>query len=459
VVLTMRSDFLGDCAQFRDLPETLNDSQYLIPRLTREQLRSANAGPVAVGGATIAPRLVNRLLNDTGDNPDQLPILQHALMRTWDYWEDQGQPERAIDLEHYEAIGGMSAALSRHADQIYAGLPNDKSRQIAETLFRRLTDRGPDNRDIRRPTTLTEICTVANASEAEVVAVVDEFRGARRSFLMPPVGVPLHGSTVVDISHESLMRNWQRLGEWVGDEAQAATIYKRLAETAELHEKGEAGYWRDPELTIGLTWLEEKQPNLLWAQRYAHNFEQSIAFLEQSASAKESEVIESEKRRKREINRLRTFLVLLGGLTFLASGTALYALQQQQEASHQTQIAKQSAKLATLAAEKAQESERETMIALKATQTAERRVEQERLMAIVAKDKAQEQQIVAEEARVAEAEQRQIAVDALLRAEAGEADASQQASTLRRRSLDYSSRRHRAFSKHDDSRSTSASEY
>jgi hypothetical protein len=32
-------------------------------------------------------------------------------------------------------------------------------------------------------------------------------------------------------------------------------------------------------------------------------------------------------------------------------------------------------------------------------------------------------------------------------------------STLRRRSLDYSSRRHRAFSKHDDSRSTSASEY
>jgi energy-coupling factor transporter ATP-binding protein EcfA2 len=74
VVLTMRSDFLGDCAQFRDLPEAMNDSQYLTPRLTRDQLQQAIAAPVAVGGATIAPRLVSRLLNDVGDNPDQLPF-------------------------------------------------------------------------------------------------------------------------------------------------------------------------------------------------------------------------------------------------------------------------------------------------------------------------------------------------------------------------------------------------
>ena len=84
VVLTMRSDYLGDCAQFWDLPEAINDGQYLIPRLTREQRREVITGPVAVGGAVITPRLVNRLLNDVGDDPDQLPILQHALMRTWD---------------------------------------------------------------------------------------------------------------------------------------------------------------------------------------------------------------------------------------------------------------------------------------------------------------------------------------------------------------------------------------
>ena len=95
VVLTMRSDFLGDCAQFRDLPEAINDGQYLIPRMTRDQRRQAIEGPVAVGGADITPRLVQRLLNDVGDNPDQLPILQHALMRTWDTWLDDRADVRA----------------------------------------------------------------------------------------------------------------------------------------------------------------------------------------------------------------------------------------------------------------------------------------------------------------------------------------------------------------------------
>jgi hypothetical protein len=107
IALTMWSDFLGDCAQFRDLPEALNRSQFLIPRMTRDQQREAIEGPVAVGGATIEPRLVQRLLNDMGDDPDQLPILQHALMRTWDTWCKDGGPEIPLDLAHYEAIGTM----------------------------------------------------------------------------------------------------------------------------------------------------------------------------------------------------------------------------------------------------------------------------------------------------------------------------------------------------------------
>jgi hypothetical protein len=118
VVLTMRADYLGDCAQFRNLPEAINEGQYLIPRMTREQLRAAITGPVAVGGACgdtgagkITPRLVNRLLNDVGDHPDQLPILQQALTRTWDYWAQHRKDDEPIDLHHYEAIGSMAKAL------------------------------------------------------------------------------------------------------------------------------------------------------------------------------------------------------------------------------------------------------------------------------------------------------------------------------------------------------------
>ena len=118
VVLTMRSDFLGDCSKFRGLPERINDSQFLVPRMTRVQRQSAIEGPVAVGGSKVSRRLVQRLLNDLGDNPDQLPILQHALMRTWNNWlEDDG--EEPIDISHYEAIGGMAEALSMHGDEIF----------------------------------------------------------------------------------------------------------------------------------------------------------------------------------------------------------------------------------------------------------------------------------------------------------------------------------------------------
>ena len=86
IVITMRSDFIGDCARFPDLAENVTAGMYLIPRMTREQRRSAIADPVGVGGGCISIRLVNRLLNEVGDNPDQLPVLQHSLMRTWEHW-------------------------------------------------------------------------------------------------------------------------------------------------------------------------------------------------------------------------------------------------------------------------------------------------------------------------------------------------------------------------------------
>src|ERR1043165_8910105 len=238
VVPTMRSDFLGDCAQFQGLPEAINDGQYLIPRMTRDERRFAVKGPVGVARGKISEPLINRLLNDVGDNPDQLPILQHALMRTWEHWQAHRRDGEPLGLEHYEAIGTMSDALSRHADEAYNELPDEKSRKIAERLFKALSERGVDNREIRRPTRLDTICKITGASTAEVIRVIDVFRGGGRSFLMPPIGTELHADSVIDISHESLIRNWQRLKQWVNEEAQSVRVYRRVAETAVLHREG-----------------------------------------------------------------------------------------------------------------------------------------------------------------------------------------------------------------------------
>ena len=89
VVLTMRSDFIGDCMNFRGLPEAVNAGLFLVGRMTREGLRSAVSGPVAVAGGSVTPRLVNRILNDIGDDHDQLPVVQHALMRMWEFWSSR----------------------------------------------------------------------------------------------------------------------------------------------------------------------------------------------------------------------------------------------------------------------------------------------------------------------------------------------------------------------------------
>jgi energy-coupling factor transporter ATP-binding protein EcfA2 len=299
IVITMRSDYLGDCAQFHDLPETINEGMYLIPRMTRDQRREAITGPVAVGGGQIAPRLVNRLLNDVTENPDQLPILQHALMRTWDFWVANHSNAEPIDLRHYEAIGGMTEALSRQADEAYDELPNERGRLIAEKMFKRLTEKGPDNRETRRPSSVRELCEVAGASESELCAVIDVFRCSGRSFLMPSWDTPLNAESIIDISHESLIRGWQRLRRWVDEEAASAETYRRLAETAELYKVGEAGLWRDPaDLQPALKWRELTQPAKAWGDRYHPGFQEAIEFLEQSKAARDADVAERTKQRR-----------------------------------------------------------------------------------------------------------------------------------------------------------------
>ncbi|HEU4767440.1 MAG TPA: hypothetical protein VFS77_08690, partial [Pyrinomonadaceae bacterium] len=305
VVLTMRSDFLGDCAQFQGLPEAINDGQYLIPRMTRDERRFAVTGPVGVTRGKISEPLVNRLLNDVGDNPDQLPILQHALMRTWEHWKRHRRNGEPIGMEHYEAIGTMSDALSRHADEAFNELPDERSRTIAQKLFKALTERGADNREIRRPTRMDALCDIAGASMQEMTTVIDVFRVAGRSFLMPPAGVPLRPDTVVDISHESLIRNWQRLKDWVNEEAQAARIYRRLAEAAVLHREGSEGLIQDPALQIAIDWHQLNKPNAAWAERYNPEFEEAITYLDQSTRARDAAVAERERLRNAELERER----------------------------------------------------------------------------------------------------------------------------------------------------------
>src|SRR6516165_8269892 len=327
VVITMRSDYIGDCARYRDLPEAVTSGLYLIPRMTREQWRAAIIEPVRVGRGTIAPRLVVRLLNDVGDDPDQLPILQHALMRTWDYWTARRDEERPIDLDDYLEIGRMSEALSQHADEAYDGLPNDRFRAIARRMFQALTEKGADNREARRPTTVATLADVADAPVSDIIRIVEDFRRPGRSFLMPPAHVVLGPDSVIDISHESLIRGWRRLRQWVEEEAESAKIYRRLAETAALHKLGTAGLWHDPDLEHALTWRDQENPNRAWADRYNPDFALAMAFLKRSRDAREMEQRQKEATRWRALAASLVAAAVLGIVAVVAVANWLSAQQ------------------------------------------------------------------------------------------------------------------------------------
>jgi energy-coupling factor transporter ATP-binding protein EcfA2 len=335
VVITMRSDFIGDCARFRELPETINRGLYLIPLMTRDQRRQAITGPAAVAGTEIAPRLINRVLNDAGESPEQLPLLQHALMRTWADWKTERKSVGLIDLESYEAVGGMEHALSQHADEAFDELPTERSKEIAEKLFRALAEKGPDNREVRRPTRVAEIAAIADASEAEVIAVIEAFRQPGRSFLMPPPEVELNSQSLIDVSHESLIRGWRRLRDWVESEALSAAIYRRVAETAALYEAGQAGLWHDPDLQVALGWQLKTNPNQAWGRRYHSGFPAAMNFLAESVADRDRESLLKEKQRVRELRRIRVFAAVLAVLLILAFASLVLAMNETRKARKQ----------------------------------------------------------------------------------------------------------------------------
>jgi hypothetical protein len=84
IVVSMRSDFIGDCARFYGLPEAVSRSQFLVPGMTRDQREDVIRKSIQLAGGQIDPTFVQRALNDTNEDPDQLPNLQHVLMRCWE---------------------------------------------------------------------------------------------------------------------------------------------------------------------------------------------------------------------------------------------------------------------------------------------------------------------------------------------------------------------------------------
>jgi energy-coupling factor transporter ATP-binding protein EcfA2 len=321
VIFTMRSDYIGQCAAFRGLPEYIGFSQFFVPRLNRSQLQQVIEEPATLSGNRIARRLTERLIQDLTEGVDQLPILQHALKQIW-IAADSGNEE--MDLLHYAMVGGMSVhelpddqiqrfnewfaslpaeikacyhapnlqnVLDTHTNKLYeqsAGYFQLKTGQaisdvdaktIIRTSFTCLT-KIDQSRAVRNRMTLQEITHILGNpafTYNQVGALLNIFREPANTFINPFIQEEdaesrnLQPDTVLDITHESLIRNWQYLGQWAKEEHDSHSV--SLDFEKQLDRWVNSGKSNNFLLSIGpLTyfenWYNKAKPNAWWIARY-----------------------------------------------------------------------------------------------------------------------------------------------------------------------------------------------
>jgi len=365
VVLTMRSDFLGDCAQFTGLPEALSHSQYLIPRLTREQRQQAIERPLQLAGVSITPSLVQQLLNDSTDDaralgnvalarggrPDPLPVLQHALMKTFEEWKGKGGTGD-LALPHYQLAGGVEKAIDQHAESIYSKKLDAAQQAWAQKIFRCLTTT-ESGRQTRRPTKLADLYAIIGAAteaqQREVDTVLELFLNRDDGLLVSSqqrvIDIP-HESLnrddgllvssqqrVIDIPHESLIWKWERLRQWVGAEAESAAWYVDLVNDVESAAKGKSGLWRDPDLGGVLTLARTAGWNQAWAAQYAPPAKPSFA--ETQAFLKRSQAQQTRERWTWRVAIAAIVLALAASAYYWRQGQAAEAKRQEAETQNQ----------------------------------------------------------------------------------------------------------------------------
>jgi tetratricopeptide (TPR) repeat protein/energy-coupling factor transporter ATP-binding protein EcfA2 len=318
VTITMRSEYLGACALMPGLAEAINEGTYLTPRMTREQCEEAIAGPALVCDVEIDEQLINKLLNDMADfapfeerrddkdqanrlarQADQLPLMQYALNQMWrrasrvEQTEENPRPTKKIQLKFGDYLG-LETELDQNGDRVFNELSKDEG-AAAEIIFRAVTSGTTAANATRRPTRYVDLVKICGEGSGEAVAAaIRKFGSEDCQFLTTDSGDIQAGfsdDTWIDITHESLIRQWQRLSRWLEDEGRAAQEWRRLKETVE---RGDSLSWRGflearrlrvagPQTRskyrfFPIKMLEYSQssygkPTPAWAERYGDDFD------------------------------------------------------------------------------------------------------------------------------------------------------------------------------------------
>jgi formylglycine-generating enzyme required for sulfatase activity len=318
IAVTMRSEFLGECARFNGLAEAVNRTQYLVPRMDRDGLLRAIRRPALLYGGEVSAELADRLISDVGGREDELPLIQHGLMYMWNTAAVKTQPGSKIILEPLplEEAGGLASLLSRHADAIVEeAAPDPERRYAVERLFCALTDLNAEGHAVRRPQVFRDLVALTEIGGEKLRDIIDALRREGVSFLTPYSQQPITEGTTIDISHEALIRCWKRLADpldgWLKHEFDDGLIWRSLVVEAQGFKASRYRILSPATTEERWDWWQLRRLNGSWAERYGGNFSLAKALIDASRQS---------ARRKRQLQG-----ALIGMLLVISFAGVAYA--------------------------------------------------------------------------------------------------------------------------------------
>ena len=321
-MMTIRADFLDRLLTHRRLSPLLEEALVLIPTLDDDEIRAVITGPAARVGLYVEPELVTAVIADVRDRPTALPLLQFALTDTF-----LRRRSDSLTLSDYERAGGISGALARRAEEVFAPMEERRGDEV-QRLFLQLVS-------------VTDVGELARlrvpqgdlvGEEATVAMVLERF-GAQRLLTFDQDTTT--GAATVEIAHEALMSEWPRFSRWVADALDDLRMARRLA--GAISEWRSSG--RDPSFLLSGARLIEMEG---WVESSHIDIPASGFELVTASRAAEESAAQIAARRRRVV------LTTVSVAAVMAIGMAVFAFDQAREARDQAAVAEEQTRVATV---------------------------------------------------------------------------------------------------------------
>jgi WD40 repeat protein/DNA-binding XRE family transcriptional regulator len=325
-ILTLRADFYDRVLQYPALGALVHAHNVPVLPMTLADLRDVIEQPAALPDVQVEfeADLVGDLLFEVSGQVGALPLLEFTLDQLFERREG-----RCLTVAAYHALGGVRGALARQAEATYGGLGSDEQRRLARTLFLRLIDPGASEQDTtRRRAGLGELA-LPDAPRSELLrAVADAFIAARLLVTAEHGGV-----ASIEVSHEALIREWGRLGEWVHEARDDVRLQGRVSADAaewERHDRPVDSLYRGTVLLEAREWAARNTPSALEAYflAAAEAQEQRREAAERERTVRELELARTAVAAGRQAAvRLRALVGVLAVFLLVAAGLSVVALR------------------------------------------------------------------------------------------------------------------------------------